>query len=332
MNIVIRKLDKTTYTLTLTTDPTVIDLKTAVGIKEGITENKEVKLVFGGKMLNDDNDKLSKYEIVDNSQIVAMVKDKKKQPANPITIATTVSAAHPVNPTPATQPNNQNGDQPINLFDEAHAQGGNDFGRGNLGIGREQLEAMYDQMQNDPQAKEEFAQVVRQIFQQSGREMSNEQIEQLLNNKELFLGMLQPRPTNGIKIEMTEQQAHDVNDLMALGFSKLDAYQTLAACDFNKEAAANILYQNMLEDRLEGDEPNQNQFAAQNPNANLTQNPNINDNASQNTQSTNTFTETELADINEIVQMGFSKPQVVEAYIVSSKNKEFALNYLLNNT
>src|SRR5437763_315013 len=76
MNILIKKLDKTQFTLTVDNNATVGDLKSQVSIQQ----NRQIdicQLIYNGIMINDDSKLLSSYDIINDSALVVMFRKPK---------------------------------------------------------------------------------------------------------------------------------------------------------------------------------------------------------------------------------------------------------------
>ena len=52
--------------------------------------------------------------------------------------------------------------------------------------------------------------------------------------------------TQTVSDELSENEKHDIDELVSMGFSRVDVLQYYIACDKNKEATANMMMQNMF--------------------------------------------------------------------------------------
>lgn len=59
-------------------------------------------------------------------------------------------------------------------------------------------------------------------------------------------------PPAGPRIQLTEEEAANLNQLVEMGFDRTEALQVFLACGKNVEVAASILFDNMAEDRQRG--------------------------------------------------------------------------------
>ncbi|KAF2156142.1 UV excision repair protein Rad23 [Myriangium duriaei CBS 260.36] len=149
------------------------------------------------------------------------------------------------------------GEQPLNLFDEAAAQGGRGGAGGNRGgevRPGSTPAANLDFLRNNPQFQQ-----LRQVVQQQPQMLEpilqqvvqgNPQVAQIIaNHPDQFMQLLAEDadddaalPAGVQPISVTEEEREAIERLCRLGFEREMVIQAYFACDKNEELAANFLF------------------------------------------------------------------------------------------
>lgn len=197
------------------------------------------KIIFKGKILDNEKQVKSYEGIVDGSSLVIMQtkkpieakpqESKKEEVKKEETSSSDSSPSEPISaPIQTTNPFSQlfqsfGGNQPTAPIGPS--------------IGPSMMQIMASSMQ-DPQ--------IRQIYQQNPNMFLN------MINSPSFMNLLNSGVSsapmagdpNAIYLKFTELEMKDINELIGLGFNKNEVIEIYMACNKDKESSANILFEN----------------------------------------------------------------------------------------
>lgn len=277
MRILVQTISKENTEVDVTGN-TVGHLRTEIVKSKNIPENKELKIIFNGKILENDSDTFEQVGITQTlNKVVILVKNKPvaapvptSQPVStpasapaPTTVA--APAPKPVVAQPPTQAQAPTSSQPVNLFDlAAQAQ------QQQQQVGGEGLPNMDGNLDGIPEMGPEAAmfqqllmsnpQMITQLLMSSPEFQQNPQaLEQLLANPEFLqqiatslvqnlsgAGDLGDGQNGGtIPIMLTAEEIAQVEQLEALGIDRQTAIYYYESCGRNVDLAAEMIFQDL---------------------------------------------------------------------------------------
>jgi len=247
---------------------TVGDLRAEIIKAKSIPDNKDVKIIFNGKILENDGDTFEQVGIKETlNKVVILVKNKPAPAPTPSVPAPSVPAPSVPAPAPAPAPSVQAPapapsvptTAPVNLFDLAAqtqaGQHGNTDDADLPGIPEMGDEAaMFQQLlMSNPQ-------MITQLLMNSPQFQQNPQaIEQLLSNPEFLQqiigslvqglggggGMAGGGVPMGIQITLSPDEMAQVQQLESLGISHQEALYYYESCGRNVDLAADMIFQDL---------------------------------------------------------------------------------------
>ena len=276
MRILVQTISKENTEVDVTGN-TVGHLRTEIVKSKNIPENKELKIIFNGKILENDSDTFEQVGITQTlNKVVILVRNKPatapaptSQPVSTPTPApaptSTVAAPKPAVAQPPTQVPTSS--QPVNLFDlAAQAQQQQQQQQ----VGGEGLPNMDGNLDGIPEMGPEAAmfqqllmsnpQMITQLLMSSPEFQQNPQaLEQLLANPEFLqqiatslvqslsgAGDLGDGQNGGaIPIMLTAEEIAQVEQLEALGIDRQTAIYYYESCGRNVDLAAEMIFQDL---------------------------------------------------------------------------------------
>jgi UV excision repair protein RAD23 len=300
MEITVRDLKNNSFTVTIDPTKTVGDLKAKINEVIPITEEQELRIIHAGKIL--ENVKTFPEVKLTSGKTVIMLHHKKK----------VVTA--PVIDTKSVEPMEENNNiiqQSSSLINEINTP---DIPSELNGINSQELMELaqtYEQIQQNPEFKDQFIDTIYEQMTTAGLSITKEELTEKLNDPQFFMQLMmvgQQMQTNGAfpdeyKMEVTPEEKADIDELQALGFPIEQVYQCYKACGNKKDDAANLLYSMRTEENIEDISEIQKSLE---------------------------LNEEEITDIDEIISLGFEKEKVIQYFIACDKNKNSAINMLLD--
>ncbi|QKF93689.1 ubiquitin protein [Fadolivirus algeromassiliense] len=257
MKLVLQTLDKKTFDVEVDDNATLGDLKKKV---EELKNHPiaQIKLIFSGAVLNENDKKLTDYKLVNDSRVIVLLSPKpatsQAQPAP--------QAASNVQPAPSTNSvttqtpaQNQFGNvpsqPPVNLFDmAANAANNAQAGAG----GAQGLQQTLTQMlASNPQILMQMLMSNPQIAQFAGQ--NPQAFLQMVSNPDFLNNIVEvgdqyeeASEFEGMYDNLTDDQKKDVDEMINMGFDFNDIIQYYCLNDHNKEATINILLNQQLDE------------------------------------------------------------------------------------
>jgi uncharacterized ubiquitin-like protein YukD len=285
MKLTVRTLKQETFEIDVEDTGTVNDAKQAVAEARDVPHDW-IKMIFNGQIMENDKS-LSEYNVKDGCGLVILTKKPKEAEPVPVEVQQAEVQQAEVQQAEVQQAEVQQAEvqqaeeqcnegddgegdvgeeqaeqpvvsnEPFNMFDAglAQAQAGAQAGAQllpNVNNPEEMLQSFQQQLQQNPQL---FMQMLMQnpmIAQFS--QQNPEEFQQVINDPNFLSNVMNAsqdmyNEEEPIKIELTDDEKKDIDDLVGMGFNKLDAIQYYRACGNNKEAAASML----MEDQFDQD-------------------------------------------------------------------------------
>jgi len=276
MKVTVQTLNKKTLEVTVE-GANVSHLREAIRKGYEVPDNKEVKIIFSGKVLENDDETLESAGVEDGSKCVILVKTKKApkpapapEPApEPVVEPAPAQPAQPAQPEQLAVPPSQ----PVNLFDLAAQQqaaqqqaaqqqaSANLFGApgGAPGVpnaaGGDMNAALFQQLlMSNPQM---LAQMLMQDPQIQQLAQENPQaIQQLLSNPAMLQQLIGQAmggaggggvPPGATVVTLTEEERVQVQQLVDLGVDEQEALEVYVQCGRDVNLAANIILSDMMD-------------------------------------------------------------------------------------
>ena len=237
MKVLVRTLKGDSLNITIVDNSSVYDLKKS--ISDLIQHSPDLmKLIFSGKVLEENDKKLSDYNVIDGSSLVAYLQKVNQPTVNPIPHQTNKSSIDD-NIVHDQAENNIPENNIFQMFSNLIQQNPQEFLQTILndpGINQlyQNNPTGFMQILNDPS----YIQNVLHIGQQMDLQNNEEGNEDGANEENM-----------SVQIDLTENEMNDVNELVTMGFSFEDCVQYYIAFDKNKELAINALMNDMLDEQ-----------------------------------------------------------------------------------
>jgi hypothetical protein len=286
MKIIAKTLQKEKIDISVDGE-TVGDLRQSIIIAKNVPTDKYVKIIFSGKILEDDTEKMTNAGLEDSKEIVIIITQIKKPIVKSI-VEPVISVTAPTTPTtpiappvaPPIIPTTESSD-PINLFDlpqnessfvdPLNIQGLNDTPGldGSVGL-NPQASAFGQLLMQNPQ-------MIMQLLMQDPtiQQLSQENpqaVQDLLTNPNLLQqlmnvvpggssndtgGPLIPGAIPGTQvIQLTEDEKLEIDQLVGLGVNFQEALYYYESCGRDVNAAANLIFQDIVQQIPDADHNN----------------------------------------------------------------------------
>ena len=273
MKIIVQTLDKKTFEFDGLSEETstVMDLKMKIQDEKNHPAD-QMKLIFSGKVLDDNNKKLVEYAVADASKIVLLLQKSKpvvqptpapkteEQPTKPEVNADAQKEDEPKKEENQPAPATTNTNVPQNLFSLASQQAQNG-GLAAPNEGEDEVEMTEEELM---QAIQENPQMLLQVLMASPQiqQMAQQNpaaVQQMMNDPSFINNIMQlgqqmqeeEQLYNKVfdgKIDLTEEQKAEVEEIVAMGFGTYEeVVQFYIAFDHNKEMTVNHLLNEQLD-------------------------------------------------------------------------------------
>ena len=259
MKLTVQTLNQQTFDVTIDDNTTLQDLKNEIGkVKEH--QPDQMKIIFNGAVLDNNEKKLTEYKVVDGTKVVLLLQKTKVKPVSTVTptpspSAVTTSVAPtsiPATDVPAT-------DVPATgePATGAPATGAPATGAPNMAqtfgaILQQNPQAFMQILMTDPYINQ-MAQANPQLFAQMLND-PNFMNNLLATGEELMQAggedeALYEKVFSG-KVDLTNEQKKEVQDIVEMGFPFEEVIQLYVAYGHNKELTVNALFDDQLNDDL----------------------------------------------------------------------------------
>jgi hypothetical protein len=245
---------------------TVGDLRVEIIKAKSIPDNKDVKIIFNGKILENDSETFEQVGIKETLNKVVILVKNKPAPA-PTNVPASAPAPAPTSVhVPAPTPTSVSSGPvqappvptaaPVNLFDlAAQAQAGQQAGAD--GSDLPGIPEMGDEAAMFQQLLMSNPQMITQLLMNSPQFQENPQaIEQLLSNPEFIQQIIASLVQGlgggagggapmGIQITLSPEEMAQVQQLESLGISHQEALYYYESCGRNVDLAADMIFQDL---------------------------------------------------------------------------------------
>lgn len=297
MKVTIKTLQRTEHLVELAEEATVAAAKDAVsGILTGNPASNRLRLIHGGRILGNDELRLSDLGIKDGDHMVVMVSPPKATPSPATAAATTTSAALPANAANQTST-------------VSHADAGSALLTG------PEYDAAVANIEAMGFARADIVAAMRASFNNPDRAVQY-----------LMQGIPAPDDDDNNSEEDREAEAEDAEE-NPLAFLRQDPQfrQLRAAIQENPSMLPPLLQQ------IRQVNPQLHALLEQHRESFIQMMQEANDDGEDPAEARIEVTEEERAAIERLLQLGFDQAAVIEAFFACDKNEELAANYLFEH-
>lgn len=248
MKLVVQTLDQKTTDVEVDDSATVMDLKKQIE-KAKTHPADQIKLIFSGAVLSEDNKKLSDCKIIEGSKVVLLLQKPKPVVTQPVqtNIPPAPNATAPsATATPSVSvPNVPTTEAPTTAGTPAMPNLFNMFNAGAAAAGANPLaaglpQALMQMLMTNPQIQQLIQQNPQALMQVLGNMQGGMgDVENDENYDKIFEG----------DIELTEEQKKEVQEIVGMGCGSFEnVIQYYVAFGYNKEQTINALLNEELDD------------------------------------------------------------------------------------
>lgn len=264
MKVTVQSLDQKTNDFIVEETTTLLDFKKMISNARNHPHD-QIKLIFSGAILDQDDKKLTDYKICDQSKLVIMLQKNKITKPTPITQTVTSQPTPPVQPVSAPTPVHAvpaqliPGMSLLQANTSANANAVNPTAQLFNSVLQQSPEMFMQMLMQNPQISQmaqQNPQALMQVisdpnFINNILQVGQETLELLDDNDINSDEQLYEKVFAGMgTINLTEEQKKEVIEIVDLGFGTFeDAVQYYVAYEHNKEMAINALLNDRLDDQ-----------------------------------------------------------------------------------